>query len=61
VLSREQMLDLARGGAELAFERSIDVQMSKLRHKLGDDAKDPHFLKTIRGIGYMLALHEDEP
>ena len=60
VLSRELLLDLARGGAELAFERSIDVQIFKLRQKLGDDAKDPRFLKTVRGYGYMLAIREDE-
>jgi DNA-binding response OmpR family regulator len=60
VLTREQLLDLARGGAELAFDRSIDVQIVKLRQKLGDDAKDPRFLKTIRGIGYMLAVRQDE-
>jgi DNA-binding response OmpR family regulator len=59
VLTREQLLDLARGGAELAFERSIDVQISKLRHKLGDIAKDPRLLKTVRGIGYMLAVREE--
>jgi two-component system, OmpR family, response regulator len=56
VLSREQLLDLARyGGAEEAFERSIDIQISKLRAKLGDDARNPRFLKTIRGSGYLLA------
>jgi DNA-binding response OmpR family regulator len=60
VLSREQLLDLARGGAEEAFERSVDVQISKLRQKLGDDARQPRFLKTIRGAGYMLALREDD-
>lgn len=60
VLSREQLLDLARGGAELAFERSIDVQMSKLRQKLGDDARVPRMLKTVRGVGYMLASREDD-
>ena len=55
VLGREQLLDRARGGAEEAFDRSIDVQISKLRQKLGDDARAPRFLKTIRGAGYMLA------
>ncbi len=56
VLSREQLLDLAHGGgADEAFERSIDVQISKLRQKLGDDARAPRFLKTVRGVGYMLA------
>jgi DNA-binding response OmpR family regulator len=60
VLSREQLLDYARdGGAEEAFERSIDVQISKLRQKLGDDARQPRYLKTVRGSGYMLAICED--
>lgn len=54
VLSREQLLDLAKGSAEEAYDRSIDVQISRLRQKLGDDARKPRYLKTIRGIGYML-------
>jgi DNA-binding response OmpR family regulator len=54
VLSREQLMELARGNSDDAFDRSIDVQVSKLRQKLGDDARSPRFLKTIRGAGYML-------
>jgi len=60
VLSREQLLDLAKGGAEEAFDRSIDVQISRLRQKLGDDARQPRYLKTIRGSGYVLVSGEDE-
>jgi two-component system, OmpR family, response regulator len=56
VLSREQLLDLAKGSAELSFDRSIDVHISRLRAKLGDDARHPRLLKTIRGAGYLLAL-----
>jgi DNA-binding response OmpR family regulator len=55
VLSREQLLDLARGNAEEAFDRSIDVHISRLRHKLGDDPRQPRLLKTVRGAGYLLA------
>ncbi len=55
ILSREQLLDLAKGSAEEAFDRSIDVHISRLRQKLGDDSKHPRLLKTIRGAGYMLA------
>ncbi|HEU5076105.1 MAG TPA: response regulator transcription factor [Polyangiaceae bacterium] len=55
VLSRERLLDLAKGGADEAFDRSIDVRISRLRHKLGDDPRQPKLLKTIRGSGYMLA------
>lgn len=56
VLSREQLLDLAKGSAEDAYDRSIDVQISRLRQKLGDDARQPRYLKTIRGTGYMLVV-----
>jgi DNA-binding response OmpR family regulator len=55
VLSREQLIDLVRGSADEAFDRSIDVHISHLRQKLGDDPRNPHLLKTVRGIGYMLA------
>lgn len=59
VLTREQLLDLARGGAEEAFDRSIDVTVSRLRQKLGDDARQPRWIKTVRGVGYMLADHRE--
>ena len=55
VLSREQLLDLAKGSAELSFDRSIDVHVSRLRAKLGDDSRSPRILKTVRGVGYLLA------
>ncbi|AKT44100.1 response regulator transcription factor [Chondromyces crocatus] len=55
VLTREQLMELVRGNAEEAFDRSIDVHISHLRQKLGDDSRNPRLLKTIRGIGYMLA------
>ena len=58
VLSRQQLLDLARG-AEDAFDRSIDTHISRLRQKLGDDARRPQLLKTIRGAGYMLGESDD--
>ncbi|MCI0569190.1 MAG: response regulator transcription factor [Myxococcaceae bacterium] len=56
ILSREQLLDLAKGNAEDSFDRSIDVHISRLRQKLGDDAKNPRLLKTVRGVGYLLAV-----
>jgi two-component system response regulator RstA len=49
VMSREQLLELAKGSAEDAFDRSIDVQVSRLRRKLSDDPKHPRLLKTVRG------------
>ena len=57
VMSREQLLDLAKGSADLSFDRSIDVHISRLRGKLGDDAS---MLKTVRGAGYMLAVEGRE-
>jgi two-component system response regulator RstA len=60
VLSREQLLELAKGNADEAFDRSIDVRISRLRHKLGDDSRHPVLLKTVRGSGYMLTPG-DEP
>lgn len=56
VLSREQLVDLVRGSAEEAFDRSVDVHVSHLRSKLGDDPKNPRLIKTVRGVGYMLAV-----
>ncbi|MCP4605061.1 MAG: response regulator transcription factor [Proteobacteria bacterium] len=59
VLSREQLMELARGSAEEAFDRSIDVHISRLRQKIGDDSKRPKLIKTIRGVGYQLVTEED--
>lgn len=53
VLSREQLLDLARGREAQPFDRSIDVQVSRLRRKIEEDAKTPSLIKTIRSGGYM--------
>ncbi len=54
VLTRDQLLDLARGPASDAFDRAIDVQISRLRRKLHDGAgRDP--IRTVRGEGYMFA------
>ncbi len=59
VLAREQILELVHGSAEEAFDRSIDVHVSRLRHKLGDDPRHPRLLRTIRGAGYMLSPDTD--
>jgi two-component system, OmpR family, response regulator len=61
VLTREQLLDLTKGSADEAFDRSIDAHVSRLRHKLGDDPRQPRLLKTIRGAGYMLVTEPEEP
>jgi two-component system, OmpR family, response regulator len=55
VLSRDQLMEIAKGNAEESFDRSIDVHISRLRHKLGDDPKHPRLLKTVRGVGYLFA------
>ncbi len=54
VLGRERLLELAKGSSEEVFDRSIDVRISRLRHKLGDDPRHPKLLKTVRGSGYVL-------
>ena len=59
VLSRERLLELAKGNAEEAFDRSIDVRISRLRQKLGDDPRHPVLLKTVRGSGYVLTAAEE--
>ena len=53
VLSRDQLMDAARGQARDAFDRSIDLLVSRLRQKLADDPKAPRLLKTVRGEGYL--------
>jgi two-component system, OmpR family, response regulator len=59
VLSRERLLELVQGSAEEAFDRSVDVHVSRLRAKLGDDPKRPRWLKTVRGIGYQLVARPE--
>lgn len=54
VLSRDQLLDLARGREAQAFDRAIDTLVSRLRRKLELDSKQPQLIKTIWGGGYML-------
>lgn len=52
VLSRERIMDETRGIDWDAYDRSIDVLVSRLRQKLGDDARRPAFIRTVRGAGY---------
>jgi len=58
VLSREQILEALKGESE-PFDRSIDVHVAKLRAKLEPDPKEPRYIKTVRGVGYMLAREVD--
>ena len=53
VLTRDQLLDLARGVSHAAFDRSIDVQVSRLRRKLESDPKSPSVIRTVRNGGYI--------
>lgn len=58
VKSREQLLDEIRNRNYEVFDRSIDVHISALRKKLGDDPKEPRFIRTVRSAGYMLIRPE---
>ena len=55
VLSRDQLMVLAKGREADPTDRTIDIQVSRLRHRLGDDPADPKIIKTVRGEGYVLA------
>lgn len=61
VKTREQLLDEIRERDYDVFDRSIDVHISALRKKLGDDAKEPRFIKTVRSAGYMFLKPETLP
>jgi len=52
VLSRDQLMDRLKGESSDAFDRSIDVAISKLRSKLGDDPRKPRYILTVYGQGY---------
>jgi two-component system OmpR family response regulator len=54
-LTREQLLDLARGREAEAFDRAIDNAISRLRRKIEDDPKNPRLIKTVWGGGYIFA------
>ena len=55
VLNRDQLLDLSRGRAAASFERSVDVQISRLRRKLKLNPQDPDLIRTVRSGGYIFA------
>jgi DNA-binding response OmpR family regulator len=59
VLSRERLMDLVRGEEFEAFDRSIDVHVSRLRAAIEDDPRHPRRLITIRGAGYVFARKQD--
>lgn len=57
VLSRDRLTELLRGrGHNLPFDRSLDVQVSRLRQRLRDDGREPGIVRAVRGQGYVFAL-----
>jgi two-component system, OmpR family, response regulator len=53
VLSRDKILDLMHGRVAGPFERSVDILVSRLRHKIENDSDDPQIIQTVRGSGYL--------
>jgi DNA-binding response OmpR family regulator len=60
VLSRERLMDLVRGEALEAFDRSIDVHVSRIRAAIEDDPRRPRRIVTVRGAGYLFARRQDD-
>ena len=60
VMSREVLMDRVRGEELEAFDRSIDVHISRIRAAIEDDPKHPHRIITVRGAGYVFAKNQDE-
>jgi DNA-binding response OmpR family regulator len=52
VVTRDRVLETMHGSDWEAYDRSIDVLVSRLRQKLGDDAKRATYIRTVRGVGY---------
>jgi DNA-binding response OmpR family regulator len=59
VLSREVLMDATSGGQADAFDRSIDVHMSRIRAAVEEDPKHPRRIITVRGAGYLFAKDQD--
>jgi len=59
VLSREQLMDLVRGAALEAFDRSVDVHIARIRAAVEDDPRHPKRIITVRGAGYVFARSQD--
>jgi DNA-binding response OmpR family regulator len=55
VLSRDELMNALHGRDVGPFDRAIDVQLGRLRRKLGDDASQPRLIKAVRGEGYLFA------
>ena len=62
VYSREELLESVWGYSYLGDSRLVDVHIANLRKKIGDDRSDPHFIRTVRGVGYKFQpLNTDRP
>ena len=61
VLSRDFLLEATRGRGAGPFDRTIDVQVGRLRRKLADDADDPQLIKSVRGAGYLFVPRVEAP
>ncbi len=55
VMSRDRLMDVLSGREAGPFDRSVDVMISRLRRRLGDDGREPEIIKTVRNEGYVLA------
>ncbi len=55
VLTRDQLIEQCHGREAGPYDRSIDVRVSQLRHRLGDNGREPRLIKTVRSAGYILA------
>lgn len=60
IVTREHIMDAIKGMDWSAFDRSVDVLVSRLRQKLQDDPKNPSYIKTVWGTGYIFIGHENE-
>ena len=59
VMSREALMDLIKGEQMDAFDRSIDVHVSRIRAAIEDDPKKPRRVITVRGVGYVFAKAQE--
>lgn len=60
VLDRDEILQELRGMDSEAFNRTVDITISRLRQKLGDDPRQPAFIKTVWGAGYIFVGTDDQ-
>jgi DNA-binding response OmpR family regulator len=60
VMSRDQLMDALKGEELEAFDRSIDVHISRIRNAIEDDPHHPRRIITVRGVGYVFARLQDE-